>query len=136
MQQITLTIKSNDNSLSRGVSVWRVSVQGGLCPGGLCPGGLCPGGLCRGVSVQGVGGLCQGRRGLCPGGLHLGGLCLGGLCPGGSLLGRPPRQRPHQYSNKWAVSILLECILVTNATACTVIIKDRSIIPLRIHHCI
>ena len=72
MQQITLTIKSNDNSLSRGVSVWGslsrgVSVQG------------------VGVSVQGAGGLCQGRRGLCPGGLHLGvsvwGVSVqGGLC--------------------------------------------------------
>ena len=29
-----------------------------------------------------------------------------GLCPGGSLSERPP------YGNKWAVHILLECILV------------------------
>ena len=43
-------------SLCRGISVWEISVQWGLCPRGLCPGGLCPG--------------C---------------FCPGGLCPAGSL---------------------------------------------------
>ena len=56
-------------SLSRGVSVWEVSVQGeslsrgrSLSKGGLCLGSLCP----EGISVQGA--LCP-RGGLCPWGL-------------------------------------------------------------------
>ena len=62
-------------SLSRGVSVQRVSVQG-VCPGGsLSSGGLCPvGSLSRGVSVQ------------------------GGLCPRGSLSrGHVLRETPVRY---------------------------------------
>ena len=95
--------------LTRGVSVqgclnlgglcMRVSVSGSLCPGGsLCKGSLVQGSLSpaesqsRGVSVQVVS-------------------VQGSLCPGG-LLGRHPlRQRP-PYSNKLAVRILLECILL------------------------
>ena len=78
-------------SLSREISVWRVSVQGvGLCPGG--------GSLSRGwISVQGVD-LCPGDESLSRGWV---------LCPGrGSLSGRPP------YGKEWVVRILLECILV------------------------
>ena len=78
----------------------------GLCQGGLCLRVLCPGGvsgqggsLLQGVSVQRGGGLCAEGRGVS---VQRG----GGLCPGGSLSGRPP------YGNEWAVSILLECILV------------------------
>ena len=84
---------------------------GGLCPQGvsvhrrsLSTGGLClqgvsvQGSVSRGVSVQGVS--VQGfsvQEGLCPGES----LSREGLCPG-----KPP------CSNKWAVRILLECILV------------------------
>ena len=75
-------------SLSRGTSV-----QGGLCPGGLCPGGSLSVGSLSGGSLSG-------------GSLSRGSLS-GGLCPGCSLLGRPP-----PYCNRWAVCILLECILV------------------------
>ena len=50
--------------MSRGVSVWRVSVQGVSFQGGLCPGGSLSGGLCPGVSSGG-----SLSRGLCPGGL-------------------------------------------------------------------
>ena len=71
-----------------------------VCPqGGLCPQGVSvQGSVSRGVSVQGVS--VQGfsvQEGLCPGES----LSREGLCPG-----KPP------CSNKWAVRILLECILV------------------------
>ena len=70
----------------QGVSVWGVSVQGGLCSRGVSVRERSlSGGLSRGVSVQ------------------------GGPCLGGSLSGRPP------YSSKRTVHILLECILVLHA---------------------
>ena len=65
-------------SLSRGVSVQVVLVQGGLCPGKVSVKGVSVSGvsvqkdLCWGVSVQ---------EGLCPGGLGPeGSLSRGGLC--------------------------------------------------------
>ena len=130
-------------SLSRGVSVQGVSVQGGLCPGrspsreGLCPVGICSGVSVQGVSVQGdlcpegfsvqrgslsrAGGLCSGgslfRGGLCPEGVSLqgrGSLSRGSLS-GQSLSGGSLLGRP-RYSNERAVRILLECILVYMGT--------------------
>ena len=86
---------------SAGVSVQE---EGSLCPGGR-------GSLSRGVSVWWVfvqGDLCLGW-GLCPGEEG------GGLCPRVSRLGRPP-----PYVNERAVRILLECILVVDATAVAV----------------
>ena len=80
---------SHDQGVSVQVSVWHVSIQGGLYPRGLYPeglsvpgvsveGGLCRGGLCSGeVSVQG--GPLSGE------GLCMGGLCLGDLCQGNPL---------------------------------------------------
>ena len=51
-----VSVQEEGGSLSRGVSVWWVSVQGELYPGGLCPRGLCPregwGSLPEGVSVR------------------------------------------------------------------------------------
>ena len=95
--------------MTRRVSVWGASVQGGLCPGGggslsrgrgiYVQGGLCleagslsGGGVSvwGGVSVQGVsiqGGLCPGGGSLSRGRVSVQGegLCPGGLYPGGSL---------------------------------------------------
>ena len=67
-------VSALEGYLSRGVSVWGVSVQGQS---------LFRGSLSWVVSVQGV----SVQGGLCPGGLCLGGLCPGGLCLGGSLSG-------------------------------------------------
>ena len=65
-------------SLSRGISVQEVSVQGFLSRRVSVQGGLCP------WASLSSGGLCLG--GLCPGGsLSNGGLCPGGLCLGWSL---------------------------------------------------
>ena len=139
-------VSAQGGSLSRvwvsvqGVSVWGVSVQGGLCltgslpredlhpgcgclsrgvsvQGGFCLGALwrdlCPGYLCPGrISVQGVG--------LFPGcGSVQGGLCLGGvLCPGGSLSkgglcrgGDPSTVTCGRYASYWN-AFLFRIILV------------------------
>ena len=66
-------------SLSRGVSVQRVSIQEDLCPeGDFCPGGF----LSRGVSIQGVSVLER---------VSFQRVSIQrGLCPVGSLSGRPP----------------------------------------------
>ena len=97
-------------SLSRGVSVQEVSVQGGLCPreslfGGLCPGGHYPGGsLFRGSLFRG-----SLSRGPCPegslsrrGSLSTRVFVKGDLCQGD----------PLPYGYVWVVCILLESILV------------------------
>ena len=85
-------------SLSRGVSVWGVSVQGGFLSrggGGFCPGGLCPGGsLSRGSLF---GGISIWRGSL---------LGVGSLSRVVSVRETPP------YGNTRAVRILPECILV------------------------
>ena len=107
-------------SLSMGVSIQGVSVQGGLCPGmSLFRGSLSrEGSLSKGVSVQG--GLCPGRGslsregvsvqggGLCPGrgSLSRGVSVQGGLYPGRGLSGDP------LYFKEQVVRILLECFLV------------------------
>ena len=116
-------------SLSMVVSVQGVSVQGDLCLGvsvweslsrgslswGLClRGGLCPrGGHCPGVSVPEWVSVPEGvpvpegvsvPEGSLSWGVSIRGLCPVGLCPGVSVL---------PYGNKWAVSLLLECILVS-----------------------
>ena len=88
--------------------------QEDLCPGGLCPGGLCPGGLRPGGSLSKGGSL---SRGFSVQGVSVqGASAREGLCPGGYMLGRTPGQRS-PYSNKRAVRILLECILVFNKFA-------------------
>ena len=82
-------------SLSGGASLsgGSLSAQGGSVQGVSVQGSLSRGSLSRGVSVQGEGSLC-----------------LGVCVQRGSLLGRPPDRDP-PYGNKWAVRILLQCIL-------------------------
>ena len=81
-------------SLSRGVSVWRVSIQGHFCQGGSLSGG---------VSVQG---------GLCPRGSMSGG-SLSRRVSGGSLSrGISVRETSTPYGKERVLCILLECILV------------------------
>ena len=53
---------SVQGDLCLGVSVWEVSVQGGLCPGEVSvQGGLCPGGSLSGVSVRALLTVTSGR---------------------------------------------------------------------------
>ena len=117
----------------------------GLClrRGGLCLGGLCPGVSVQGVSVRGVSILGVSVQGMSLQGVSVGGspresisrgvsvlgvsaqgmslprrcLCPGGSLSEGSLSGESLPQRHPQYGNMRAISILLECILVSQEEA-------------------
>ena len=86
-------------------------------PGGcMVPGGAWSGGEC----VHGPWGVCVHGPGGVPGGDPPMATAMGGTHPTGM----------HSCQEEGLQ------INIVNATACTVIVKDRSIIPLRIHHCI
>ena len=119
--------KSRSLSEEGGSLSWG-SLSRGLCPGGLCPGGLYLGGLCPGMSLQGVSVGGSPRESISRGVSVLGVssqgmslprrcLCPGGSLSEGSLSGESLRQRHPQYGNMRAISILLECILVSQEEA-------------------